>query len=70
MKNPSQCKMGYIFLPWNLEVENLVGTPTGIEPVSPAIQADMLTTTPQRPGINSVIFALLLYYKLLLEHQT
>ena len=52
------CKLGYRFLPWNPEVENLVGAPTGIEPASPAIQADVLTTTPQRPGTNSVEFAL------------
>ena len=32
--------------------------PTGIEPTSQTIQADMLTTTPQRPGTNSVEFAL------------
>ena len=51
-------KLGYRFLPWNLEEENIVGTPAGIEPTSPAIQADMLTTTPQRPGTNSVEFAL------------
>merc|ERR1712105_157155 len=56
--SPDPCKLGYRFLPWNPEVENLVGVPTGIEPASPAIQADMLTTTPQRPGTNSVEFAL------------
>ena len=53
-------------------MENLVGAPTGIEPASPAIQADVLTTTPQcpsiqadvltttpqHPGTNSVEFAL------------
>ena len=64
MKIPSQsiflppCELGYRFLPWNLEVENMMGAPTGIEPVFPAIQADMLTTTPQRPGTNSVEIAL------------
>ena len=30
----------------------------GIELLSPAIQADVLTTTPQCPGTNSVEFAL------------
>ena len=52
------CKLGYRFLPWNLEVENLVGMSLWIEPMFPVMQADMLTTTPQRPGTNSVEFAL------------
>ena len=52
------CKLGYGFLPWNLEVENLVGAPTGIEPVSPAVRADMLTTAPQRPRCCVLKFAL------------
>ena len=38
-------------------MENLVGAPTGIEPASPAIRADMLTTTPQHPGTNYAKFA-------------
>ena len=36
---------------------NKVGTPTGIEPASPAFQADMLTTAPQRPSGNSTEIA-------------
>ena len=51
------CKLGYRFLPWNLEMENLVGELTGIEPLSPAIWADMLTTTPQHPGNKCIKFA-------------
>ena len=34
------------------------GHTDGIEPVSPAIQTNVLTTTPQCPGTNSVKFAL------------
>ena len=36
---------------------NKVGALTGIEPVSPAFQADMLTTAPQHPSGNSTEIA-------------
>ena len=36
---------------------NKVGAPTGIERVSPAFQADVLTTAPQRPSVNSTKIA-------------
>ena len=51
------CELGYRFLPWNPEIENLVGAPTGIEPASPAIRASALTTTPQHPGTKCIKFA-------------
>ena len=36
---------------------NKVGMPTGIEPTSPAFQADMLTTAPQCPSDGSTKIA-------------
>ena len=51
------CKLGYRFLPWNPEMENFVGAPTGIEPASPAFRAGVLTTTPQHPGTKCIKFA-------------
>ena len=44
-----KCELSYRLLPWNPEMENFVGAPTGIEPASPAFRAGMLTTTPQHP---------------------
>merc|ERR1719228_3280703 len=38
-------------------MENFVGAPTGIEPVSPAFRAGVLTTTPQHPGTKCIKFA-------------
>ena len=38
-------------------MENLAGVPMGIEPVCPAFQDDVLTTTPQHPGTKCVKFA-------------
>ena len=38
-------------------MESFVGVPTGIEPVSPASQAGVLTTTPQHPGTKCIKFA-------------
>ena len=35
----------------NVSTKNL-GAPMGIEPVSPAFQASVLTTTPQHPGTH------------------
>ena len=60
--SPHPCKLGYRFLPWNPEVEKLVGVPTGIEPASPAFRADVLTTAPQHPWY--------LVTKLTLSHST
>ena len=37
--------------------ENLVGALTGIEPMSLAFQASVLTTTPQHPGNKCIKFA-------------
>merc|ERR1712074_207377 len=51
------CKLGYRFLPWNPEMENFVGAPTGIEPASPAFRVGVLTTTPQHPGTKCIKFA-------------
>ena len=77
MRIPSQCifpstsKLVYKFLPWNPEMENLVGMPMGIEPTSPAIQANMLNNTPQCLSTKSVKKnSLSLYHWLLLEDQT
>ena len=44
-----KCELSYRLLSWNSEMENFVGAPTGIEPVSPAFRAGVLTTTPQHP---------------------
>ena len=52
-----KCELSYRFLPWNPEMENFVGAPTGIEPASPAFQAGGLTTTPQHPGTKNIKFA-------------
>ena len=52
-----KCKLRYRLLPWNPEIENFVGVPTGIEPTSPAFWAGMLTTTPQHPGNKCIKFA-------------
>ena len=38
-------------------MENFVGAPMGIEPVSPAFWAGVLTTTPQHPGTKYIKFA-------------
>ena len=50
-------ELNYRFLPWNPEMENFVGAPTGIEPASPAFRAGVLTTTPQHPGTKCIKFA-------------
>ena len=52
-----KCELSYRLLPWNLEMENFVGVPTGIEPKSPVFQSNMLTTTPQHPGTKYIKFA-------------
>merc|ERR1712177_189402 len=52
-----KCELSYRLLPWNPEMENFVGAPTGIEPVSPAFQAGVLTNTPQHPGTKCIKFA-------------
>merc|ERR1711895_94077 len=52
-----KCELSYRLLPWNPEMENFVGAPTGIEPASPAFRAGVLTTTPQHPGTKCIKFA-------------
>merc|ERR1712082_39275 len=53
-----KCELSYRLLPWNPEMENFVGAPTGIEPASPAFRAGVLTTTPQHPGTKCFKFAI------------
>ena len=49
-----KCELSYRLLPWNLEMENFVGAPTGIEPASPAFRAGVLITTLQHPGTKCI----------------
>ena len=45
-------ELGYILIPRNQDIENLVGAPTDIEPASPTFQVRLLTSTPQHPQVE------------------
>merc|ERR1712101_97206 len=51
-----KCELSYRLLPWNPEMENFVGAPTGIEPASPSFRAGVLTIIPfMVPSVSNLL---------------